>query len=42
MLRRAKLSEQWAVQNERLGVALGSLERAVRLCRTPRGWRRLE
>jgi AAA domain len=39
-LRRAKLREALAVQNERLGEALESLERAGRLCRSPAGWQR--
>ena len=39
---RAKLRAALAVQNERLGAALESLERAGRLCRTPTGWRRLD
>jgi RecA-family ATPase len=30
-----------AVQNERLGAALESLEQAGRLCRTPAGWQRV-
>jgi AAA domain len=38
VLTRAKLRDLLAVQNERLGVALESLERAGRLCRTPTGW----
>jgi hypothetical protein len=42
VLTRAKLREQLAVQNERLGAALESLERAGRLGRTPTGWRRLD
>ena len=42
VLTRAKLRDQLAVQNERLGVALESLERAGRLCRTPAGWKRLD
>ena len=37
---RAKLRESLAVKNERLGEALGSLERAGQLCRTPAGWQR--
>jgi hypothetical protein len=41
-LTRAKLRESLGVQNERLGVALESLERAGRLCRTPAGWQRLD
>jgi hypothetical protein len=40
VLTRAKLRDALAVQNERLGVALESLERAGRLGRTPTGWRR--
>jgi hypothetical protein len=39
-LTRAKLRDSLAVQNERLGVALESLKRAGRLCRTPTGWQR--
>jgi AAA domain len=39
---RAKLRAALAVQNERLGAVLESLERAGRLCRTPTGWRRLD
>jgi hypothetical protein len=39
-LTRAKLREALAVQNERLGEALESLERAGRLCRSPAGWQR--
>jgi hypothetical protein len=42
VLTRAKLREQLAVQNERLGAVLESLERAGRLCRTPAGWKRLD
>jgi AAA domain len=38
VLTRAKLRDLLAVQNERLGVALESLERAGRLCRTSAGW----
>jgi hypothetical protein len=41
VLTRAKLCDPLAVQNERLGDALESLERAGRLCRTPAGRRRL-
>jgi AAA domain len=41
VLTRARLRDALAVQNERLGVTLESLERAGRLCRTPTGWRRL-
>gem|GEM_PF-1284985 len=40
VLTRAKLRDSLAVQNERLGDALESLERAGRLCRTPAGWQR--
>jgi AAA domain len=40
VLTRAKLRDSLAVQNERLGMALESLERAGRLCRTPAGWQR--
>jgi hypothetical protein len=39
-LTRAKLRDSLSVQNERLGTALESLERAGRLCRTPAGWQR--
>jgi hypothetical protein len=42
VLTRAKLRGSLAVQNERLGVALESLERAGRLCRTPTGWKRVD
>jgi len=42
VLARAKLRDRLSVQNERLGVALESLERAGRLGRTPTGWRRLD
>jgi hypothetical protein len=42
VLTRAKLRDSLAVQNERLGVALESLERAGRLGRTPAGWQRLD
>jgi AAA domain len=42
VLTRAKLRAALAVQNERLGVVLQSLERAGRLCRTPTGWKRLD
>jgi hypothetical protein len=38
---RGKLREPLAVQNERLGEVLESLERAGRLGRTPTGWKRL-
>jgi hypothetical protein len=41
VLTRAKLRAALAVQNERLGVVLQSLERAGRLGRTPTGWKRL-
>ena len=41
VLTRAKLRDCLAVQNERLGVTLESLERTGRLCRTPAGWQRL-
>jgi hypothetical protein len=40
-LTRGKLRDALAVQNERLGAALESLERAGRLGRTPAGWQRL-
>jgi AAA domain len=39
---RAKLRAALAVQNERLGGVLESLERAGRLGRTPAGWKRLD
>ncbi len=39
---RAKLRDDLAVKNERLGEALESLERAGRLGRTPAGWQRLD
>jgi AAA domain len=39
---RGKLRGSLGVQNERLGVALESLERGGRLVRTPTGWRRLD
>jgi hypothetical protein len=42
VLTRAKLRGSLAVQNERLGAALESLERAGRLGRTPAGWKRLD
>ena len=42
VLTRVKLRDSLAVQNERLGAALESLERAGRLCRTPAGWQRLD
>jgi hypothetical protein len=42
VLARAKLRERLSVQNERLGVALESLERAGRLSRTATGWKRLD
>jgi hypothetical protein len=42
VLTRAKLRDSLAVQNERLGVALESLERAGRLGRTAAGWQRLD
>jgi RecA-family ATPase len=41
VLTRAKLRDCLAVQNERLGMALESLEQAGRLCRTPAGWQRV-
>jgi hypothetical protein len=40
VLTRANLRAGLAVQNERLGAALESLERAGQVCRTPEGWRR--
>jgi hypothetical protein len=42
VLTRGKLRETLAVQNERLGGVLESLERAGRLGRTPTGWKRLD
>ncbi len=42
VLTRAKLRDCLAVQNERLGVALASLERVGRLCHTPAGWQRVD
>ena len=42
VLTRGKLRETLAVQNERLGGVLVSLERAGRLGRTPTGWKRLD
>jgi hypothetical protein len=42
VLTRAKLRASLAVQNERLGTALESLERAGRLGHTATGWRRLD
>jgi AAA domain len=42
VLTRAKLRAALAVQNERLGAALQSLERAGRLCRSATGWRRVD
>jgi hypothetical protein len=42
VLTRAKLRDDLAVKNERLGEALQSLERAGRLGRTPAGWQRLD
>jgi RecA-family ATPase len=41
VLTRVKIRGSLAVQNERLGEALESLERAGQLCRTPAGWQRL-
>jgi hypothetical protein len=41
VLTRAKLGDCLAVQNERLGAALESLEQAGRLCRTSAGWQRV-
>jgi RecA-family ATPase len=41
-LTRAKIRDSLAVQNERLGVALESLEQTSRLRRTPTGWQRVE
>jgi hypothetical protein len=41
VLTRARLRDVLAVNNERLGNALESLERAGRLGRTPRGWQAL-
>jgi len=42
VLTRAKLRDSLAVQNERLGAVLESLERTGRLRRTPAGWQRLD
>jgi RecA-family ATPase len=42
VLTRAKLRDCLAVQNERLGEALESLEQTGRLCRTSGGWQRLQ
>lgn len=42
VLTRAKLRTALSVQNERLGAALQSLERAGRLCRSGTGWRRVD
>jgi hypothetical protein len=42
VLTRGKLRETLAVQNDRLGGVLESLERAGRLGRTPTGWKRLD
>jgi hypothetical protein len=42
VLTRGKLRASLAVQNERLGAALESLERAGRLGRTATGWKRLD
>ena len=42
VLTRAKLRDSLAVQNERLGMALASLERTGRLCHTPAGWQRVD
>lgn len=42
VLTRAKLRDFLAVQNERLGAVLESLERTGRLRRTPAGWQRLD
>jgi hypothetical protein len=39
---RAKLRDSLAVQNERLGAVLESLERTGRLRRTPAGWQRID
>ena len=41
VLTRTRLREALAVNNERLGTALESLERAGRAGRTPQGWQRL-
>ena len=41
VLTRTRLREALAVNNERLGAALESLERAGRAGRTPRGWHSL-
>jgi hypothetical protein len=42
VLTRTKLRDTLAVQNERLGEALESLEQASRIGRTPAGWQRLD
>ena len=39
---RAKLRAALSVKNERLGKALGSLEQAGRIRRTPTGWQRID
>jgi hypothetical protein len=41
VLTRTRLRDALSVNNERLGKALESLERAGRVCRTPCGWQRL-
>src|SRR5262249_47428397 len=41
VLTRTRLREALAVNNERLGTVLESLERTGRAGRTPRGWQRL-
>ena len=42
LLTRTRLRDALAVNNERLGKALESLERAGRISRTPRGWQGLQ
>ena len=39
---RGKLRAALAVKNERLGEALGALEQAGRVRRTPTGWQRID
>jgi hypothetical protein len=42
VLTRVKLRDELSVKNERLGEALGALERSGRLCRTSVGWKRVD
>ena len=42
VLTRVKLRDALSVKNERLGEALGALERSGRLCRTSVGWKRVD